>query len=341
MKYFLFILTACLFIACNGDIWGREPAVASFKVLNNECDAPCKVTFINTSKGNANTYAWFFGSAGTSTEENPEHLFNLPGLYDINLLASNSGSFSSTTQKIEIKEPQTKPMVNFEIIFSDASTGQSCLSPCYITLNNKTIGANATYFWDFGDGNTSTQKNPQHSFGTDGNFVITLTATNQYGTSSLSKTLRVFPNFSKVKLRSITLNSIFLPLNTYDADETYPHSCPDLYITAFNNTAGSVIIQNRDIAVLTDVQSMPCTLYNLHDVDVNLYGYYAINIMDYDDPLFPQLDEYVATFYPSFNNYTQFIEEVTYPDNTKHWIANVPLQELSSLQGILTLEYFQ
>ena len=341
MKYFLFLFTACLFIACNGDIWGREPSVASFKVLNNECEAPCKVTFINTSTGNANTYTWVFGTAGTSTEENPEHLFNQPGLYDINLFASNSGSFSSVIQQIEIKEPQTKPIINFEIIFSNASTGESCLSPCYITLNNKTMGVNTTYFWDFGDGNTSTDKNPQHSFGTDGNFVITLTATNQYGTSSLSKTLHVFPYFSKVKLRSIEVNTTFSAFHLYDENEAYPHSCPDFYLTVNNNSTNSLVIDNRNLSVLTDVQSLPYTLYNLHDVDLLMYNYYMLHIMDYDDPLHPELDGYTFDLNLALNNYTSYIQEVNYPDNTKHWIASVPLQQFSNYQGTLTLEYFQ
>lgn len=339
MKYLLFILVACLFIACNGDIWGREPAKSDFRILNNECQAPCKVTFINTSTGNANTYIWSLGNIGSNTSENAEQIFNMPGDYDVTLFASNSGGFSSTTQKVHIKQPESKPIVDFDIVFSNSSTGETCLSPCYLTFQNNTIGVNTSYLWDFGDGNTSTAQNPQHSFMEQGTYNITLTATNQYGSNFITKSLTVFPNFSKVKVRSIKLNSIFMPLNTYDADETYPHSCPDLYINAFNNTGGSLIIQNRDLGIQTDVKNVPCIIYNLHDVDLSLDGYYTLNIMDYDDPLSPQLDEYVASFYPSFNNFFQHIQELTYPDNTTHWIASVPLQELSSLQGTLELEY--
>ncbi|MGB3947320.1 MAG: PKD domain-containing protein [Bacteroidia bacterium] len=41
------------------------------------------------------------------------------------------------------------------------------------------ISGNVTnYFWDFGDGTTSTQSNPFHTFATGGNYIICLTASN-------------------------------------------------------------------------------------------------------------------------------------------------------------------
>ncbi len=43
-----------------------------------------------------------------------------------------------------------------------------------------------SYSWDFGDGSTSTETNPTHTFATDGNFTVTLTATNAQGTNSKS-----------------------------------------------------------------------------------------------------------------------------------------------------------
>lgn len=44
-----------------------------------------------------------------------------------------------------------------------------------VSFNNESSHA-TTYLWDFGDGNTSTEKNPVHSFAVKDNYTVTLTA---------------------------------------------------------------------------------------------------------------------------------------------------------------------
>jgi hypothetical protein len=46
-----------------------------------------------------------------------------------------------------------------------------------LNLNNQSLGA-GSYFWDFGDGNTSTDLNPTHTYLSPGNYTVSLTATN-------------------------------------------------------------------------------------------------------------------------------------------------------------------
>tara|TARA_R110002020_G_scaffold182149_1_gene377496 strand:- start:737 stop:1018 length:282 start_codon:yes stop_codon:yes gene_type:complete len=57
--------------------------------------------------------------------------------------------------------------------------------PYTIQFNNTSSGDNLTYLWDFGDGSTSTEAEPQHTFD-DGVFTITLTIGNQNGTATTS-----------------------------------------------------------------------------------------------------------------------------------------------------------
>lgn len=58
---------------------------------------------------------------------------------------------------------------NFEY---DIKTGEA---PVEIPFTNKSTNADA-YFWDFGDGTTSTEENPKHTFNYGGTYNITLTA---------------------------------------------------------------------------------------------------------------------------------------------------------------------
>jgi hypothetical protein len=49
----------------------------------------------------------------------------------------------------------------------------------------------STYFWNFGDGNSSTQANPIHSYAQSGTYTVTLTANNNCGSNSISKTVQI------------------------------------------------------------------------------------------------------------------------------------------------------
>ncbi len=50
-----------------------------------------------------------------------------------------------------------------------------CVGPCEITFINQSINA-TSYHWDFGDGNTSTEVNPKHTYQNAGTYTVTLTA---------------------------------------------------------------------------------------------------------------------------------------------------------------------
>jgi len=62
-----------------------------------------------------------------------------------------------------------------------------------VTFTN-TSGQAETYFWDFGDGNTSTEENPVHTYSMDGTYVVTLTATSAAGESTTEQTIIISTN---------------------------------------------------------------------------------------------------------------------------------------------------
>ncbi len=78
-------------------------------------------------------------------------------------------------------------------------TGYPCLNTAgfnFTTNQNSATFSNAssgatTYFWDFGDGNTSTQASPTHSYATIGTYTVCLTASGPCGTDSVCQTVTV------------------------------------------------------------------------------------------------------------------------------------------------------
>ncbi|MBK7739019.1 MAG: PKD domain-containing protein [Saprospiraceae bacterium] len=80
-------------------------------VADNDGTAPSTVTFTNTSivptEYGAPTYTWNFGDNTTSTETNPVHRYENPGVYQVSLVivATGTGQIKTITQAINIKNP--------------------------------------------------------------------------------------------------------------------------------------------------------------------------------------------------------------------------------------------
>lgn len=107
MKFFILfgLLPVFLFTACNDDDDPvLEDPIATFQYEISE-ENFFEVTFMNFSS-NATSYSWDFGDGNTSAEENPVHVYDDLGNYDVTLTASNAAGVSTSfTQTIEIKDP--------------------------------------------------------------------------------------------------------------------------------------------------------------------------------------------------------------------------------------------
>ncbi|MCT8336681.1 PKD domain-containing protein [Methanoculleus sp. Afa-1] len=60
-------------------------------------------------------------------------------------------------------------------------------APLTVQFTDESTGNVTAWLWNFGDGNTSTEQNPVHTYASPGNYTVTLNASNAYGTASLSK----------------------------------------------------------------------------------------------------------------------------------------------------------
>jgi hypothetical protein len=81
---------------------------------------------------------------------------------------------------IQVPKHQKPPKIDFTIT-------ENWLN---ITLVNKTIGG-VKYYWDFGDGNRSTKKNPKHYYTKNGKYTVTLNVLFDCHWYQLKKTVKV------------------------------------------------------------------------------------------------------------------------------------------------------
>lgn len=128
------------------------------------------------------SWSWDFGDGGTSTDQNPSHLYTTPGTFDITLLLTDAnGCASSMSFQDVIESNNNRPTAQF---VGDPTI--TCLPPSNISFTNSSSGGTGSlvYFWDFGDGNTSTALNPINTYAAAGNYDVSLTVFDDLGCST-------------------------------------------------------------------------------------------------------------------------------------------------------------
>ena len=113
-------------------------------------------------------YFWDFGDGTTASTANPVHTYAQGGVY-ITCLTVSDTSGCSTTSCITITAQQGACDAQF-FPFQSGPLTYSFFSD---TLSNW----NATYAWDFGDGNTSNSMIPSHTYANPGSYLVCLTVT--------------------------------------------------------------------------------------------------------------------------------------------------------------------
>jgi len=169
-------------IAVNGIVVTTIP-IANFSATPRNTCAMTLINFSDSSTGNTKHWLWSFGDGSTSTIENPSHIYNDTGFYDVQLIAWNRGCPDTLKLKnyIFINPPIAKFIVT-----------NICDSPYTKIFTDQSIGSD-TWSWNFGDGTTSTIQSPEHTYADTGTYTISLTVTNDTTNCSYTttKTIKV------------------------------------------------------------------------------------------------------------------------------------------------------
>ena len=153
--------------------------VANFDADPTEGELPLSVSFSDESKGDVLAYLWDFGDGTTSTEPNPEHLYDENGKFSVKLTVNGQKTSDTKTRHDYIK---VEPYADFSAD-PDGCFVPSCFDGCDINFIDKSQGDALTYHWDFGNGHTSTEQNPSVGFIADGDetYKIKLVVTDSNG----------------------------------------------------------------------------------------------------------------------------------------------------------------
>lgn len=145
--------------------------------------APLTIQFQDLSTEGPTAWEWDFNSDGTidSTEQNPVYQFTTDGLYTVTLRAGNGTAWGNITKSDYI-------MVGEGLHASFVASVRTGDVPLTVQFNDTSTGNATSWFWDFGDSNTSTSQNPSHEYSESGSYPVTLNVSNAYGYSTVTWT---------------------------------------------------------------------------------------------------------------------------------------------------------
>ncbi|MCX7861388.1 MAG: M14 family zinc carboxypeptidase, partial [Bacteroidales bacterium] len=202
--------------------------------VNNVCPGTAVQLTANATGGSGNyTYNWSSNPVGfTSNQPNPLVTPTETTTYYVTVSDGNSTTSSSITINVLMH-----PLANFTYII-DTTT---------VYFTNLSTNANS-YLWYFGDGTQSTDENPIHTYSANGDFNVTLIATNLCGSDTLVYLVTIDYNYTaEIKKESVLIypNPFSTQLKLSSEDE--------MFEVRIYNPLGSLIL-------LQKVNAKQCTI---------------------------------------------------------------------------------
>ena len=198
-----------------------EPAPVADFTADSVCIGET-MAFIDQSYSNGQpitSWYWEFGDGATSTIANPLHTYASAGAYDVLLVVETAGTCSNEI----VKTVQVHYLPTADFTWTG---GIACENDTthFTDLSAPTGSASIdTWFWQFGDGQTSAEQHPAHYYANAGNYAVTLLVTDIHGCqSSASLTVAVSDSpVSNFIYDNSDCDTVFFYSTAYDPNENF------------------------------------------------------------------------------------------------------------------------
>ncbi|MBK7872748.1 MAG: PKD domain-containing protein [Saprospiraceae bacterium] len=185
--------------------------------------------FRDFSIGNIVSWKWDFGDGNTSNAQNPTHTYASTGVFFVKLTV-RTADCTSTTSMIVFVDPNAIYENECNALFLPLLYVDSM----QVFFRNLSSPDAVAFLWNFGDGSTSTERDPFHTYGSADTYEVSLTATTANGCMN---TFRVILNLGS---QDFTSNPAYLVLTDTDQAITfsdlklYPNPAKDQLNLEFN-----------------------------------------------------------------------------------------------------------
>jgi PKD repeat protein len=158
-----------------GVLTGSVPLTVSFTDYSEQySDAGASIS----------SWFWDFGDGSTSTERYPRHDYLSSGVYTVSLTITDTAGAQDT----EIKTGLIAVGRSAPLRAQFAAKSRIVTTSTPVEFVDMSSGSITSGLWDFGDGATSTKKNPSHTYTTAGTYPVTLTVSSSSGTDTKTNT---------------------------------------------------------------------------------------------------------------------------------------------------------
>lgn len=151
----------------------------------NPAGSSLTLTFLDFSFGAVQSWSWDFGDNTTSSEQNPTHTYAQSGLYTVTLhIETLDGCESEISMEVYVGDFNPWPEYDCQALYIPVpdSSGNGFF---FIDLSLSPAPVQS-WSWNFGDGTTSNEQNPYHSYAQPGVYTVTLSIAADSCNSSIS-----------------------------------------------------------------------------------------------------------------------------------------------------------
>jgi len=141
---------------------------------------PFPVQFQDHSSGDPTGWWWDLGDGNQSREQNPCHVYTRAGKYPVILIVSTPYRREGIRVECMIVAG-SPPEAGF---IGDPTFGNT---PLEVQFSDLSSGNPSEWSWNFGDNNSSSEKNPTHMYTLPGIYNVTLWTGNEFGNNTIEK----------------------------------------------------------------------------------------------------------------------------------------------------------
>ena len=208
---------------------GSFPAAIPPVIVANGPTSFCEKDTISVNLSTSNPYYNYNWSSGSQTHS--IHVSN-PGTYMVTVTDSN-GCTAVSKSPVDITfKPKPVAYINYNVNGSIVHFYNSSLN-------------DSTYYWNFGDGSTSTISNPIHTYSASGVYHVTFIATNDCGSDTAKVTIKILSGVGFVE-NNVVQNLSVYPIPTADLlNVSFEFSSSSIEVKLFN-TLGQLLYNESD-----------------------------------------------------------------------------------------------